>query len=148
MRYNNTKRNVSRSIPVGLIVRGRRQTPPAAVRIEKKILSRVQNVIKAWRLSMLKASEESPSDRVKLTVTHFISMALKALLPPSEEFRRVERPTDIAALLRASSLPSFPSESLFLLVAGITLHPLAKVNQSNEAVLCLEPRFFLKKAAA
>ena len=83
---------------------------------------------------MLKASEESPLDRVKLTVTHFISMALKALLPPSEEFRRVERPTDIAALLRASSLPSFPSESLFLLVAGITLHPLAKVNQSNEAV--------------
>ena len=95
---------------------------------------RAQNVIKAWRLSMLKASEESPSDRVKLTVTHFISMALKALLPPSEEFRRVERPTDIAALLRASSLPSFPSESLFLLVADITLHPLAKVNQSNEAV--------------
>ena len=74
------------------------------------------------------------ADRVKLTVTHFISMALKALLPPSEEFRRVERPADIAAPLRASSLPSFPSESLFLLVADITLHPLAKVNQSNEAV--------------
>ena len=79
---------------------------------------------------MLKASEESPSDRVKLTVTHFISMALKALLPPSEEFRRVERTTDVATLFCASSLLSVSSESPFLLLADITLHPLAKVNEA------------------
>ena len=72
----------------------------------------------------------SPSDPVKLPVTHFISMALKALPPPSEEFRRVERPTDIAAPSHASSLPSVSSESLFLLLADITLHPLAKVNEA------------------
>ena len=82
------------------------------------------------------------ADRVKLTVTHFISMALKALLPPSEEFRRVERTTDVAALFCASSLPSVSLESPFLLLAGITLHPLAKVKR------LFEPRFFLKKAAA
>ena len=73
---------------------------------------------------------ESPSDRFQLTVTHRMSMALKAPLPPSEEFRRVERTTDVAALFCASSLPSVSLESPFLLLAGITLHPLAKVNEA------------------
>ena len=67
---------------------------------------------------------ESRSGRSQLTVTHFMSSALKKALPPSFDSRRDVRRSLPATPPRPSPLPSLASAPLFLILDAIT--PLAQ----------------------